>query len=68
MQKQNDKNLIELYLSCCVSRKMNQNQIAKEIGKSRQWASLLVAGDINRPHFQTRNRMKEVLLDWIRKL
>ena len=56
-----DIELINRFISWCIDRDFNQSDMARVLKRTKQWASLLVHGKINRLQFDTRNRIKSIL-------
>ena len=61
MNKLGDTLLIKFYTSYCIENDFNQSRMAREVGMSKGWASLLVNGKIKSLRFDTRNRIKAIL-------
>jgi len=61
MNNSSDIRLINIFVNWCIANDMNQSEIAKKVGRTRGWASLLVNGKISHLQFTTRNRIKHVL-------
>ena len=55
MNKNGDKELIEKFIDWCISNNFNQVKMAKIVGRTPAWASLLVQGKIKSLNFDTRN-------------
>lgn len=61
MHKIKDNLLIKWYIDYCVEKDFNQSEMARKVGMSRAWASMLVNGQIKSLRFDTRNRIKTLL-------
>lgn len=61
MQKIKDTLLIRWFIDFCIEKDFNQSRMAKEVGMSRSWASMLINGQIKSLRFDTRNRIKNLL-------
>ena len=56
-----DDLIIKWFIDFAISRDWNQSRMAKAVGRTRGWASLLVQGKITTLNFDTRNRIKSIL-------
>ncbi len=56
-----DTALIKKYIRVCSKKRMTLEQMAKAVGRTKGWASLLAQGKITRLWFCTRNRILEYL-------
>ena len=61
MTKYPDKELIAKFINRCAQERMTLDAMGKAVGRSKNWASLLANGKINRLWFCTRNRILEYL-------
>jgi len=61
MVNQSDKPLIEKFILICSMKRMTLKEMSNAVGRSKNWASLLVNGKTLRLRFSTRNRILEYL-------
>jgi len=61
MNRIDDTLLIKWYIEYCSKEDMSQTQMAKNVGRTKSWASRLVHDQIHRLNFTTRNRIKACL-------
>jgi len=56
-----DIELIRKFITWCADNDFNQSKMAELAKRSRQWASLIVRGEITTLSFDTRNRIRNIL-------
>jgi plasmid maintenance system antidote protein VapI len=61
MTHQDDTGLIREFILRCSRSHMTLNEMARTVGRSRGWASLLINGKITRLQFGTRSRLQKFL-------
>lgn len=61
MINKSDIGLVERFVSRCAKLGFTLEQMGESVGRTKAWASRLVLGEITRPHWRTRNRIKEFL-------